>query len=39
MGDKINLVTGQEIHPDWNLDKDYYINSIIMEFVPNKRLS
>jgi len=39
VGGKISLVTGQEIHPDWNLDKDYYMNGIIMEFVPNKGLS
>lgn len=39
MGGKINLVTRKEIHPDWNLDKDYYMNGTIMGFVPNRRLS
>ena len=39
VGGKISLVTRKEIHPDWNLDKDYYMNGTIMEFVPNKRLS
>ena len=39
VGGKISLVTHKEIHPDWNLDKDYYMNGTIMEFVPNKRLS
>jgi uncharacterized protein YndB with AHSA1/START domain len=39
VGGKISLVTRAEIHPDWNLDKDYYMNGTIMEFVPNKRLS
>ena len=39
VGGKIILVTRKEIHPDWNLDKDYSMNGTIMEFVPNKRLS
>jgi uncharacterized protein YndB with AHSA1/START domain len=39
IGGKISLVTRKEIHPDWNLDRDYYMEGTIMEFVPNKRLS
>jgi hypothetical protein len=37
-GDRISLITRQQIHPDCNLDKDNYMNGIIMEFVPNKGL-
>lgn len=39
VGGKISLVTRKEIHPDWNLDRDYYMEGTIMKFVPNKRLS
>ena len=38
-GGKIILVTRKEIHPDWKLDRDYCMEGIIKEFVPNKRLS
>jgi uncharacterized protein YndB with AHSA1/START domain len=39
VGGKIILVTRKEIHPDWKLDRDYYMEGIIKKFVPNKRLS
>jgi uncharacterized protein YndB with AHSA1/START domain len=39
VGGKIRLVTLKEIHPDWNLDRDYYMEGTINEFIPNKRLS
>jgi len=39
VGGKIRLVTLKEMHPDWKLDRDYYMNGTIIEFVPNKRLS
>jgi uncharacterized protein YndB with AHSA1/START domain len=39
VGGKISLVTRKEIHPDWNLDRDYYMVGTITVFVPNKGLS
>ena len=39
VGGKIILVTRKEIHPDWNLDRDYLMEGTIVEYVPNKRLS
>lgn len=39
VGGRIRLVTLKEKHPEWNLDRDYYMGGTIMEFVPNKRFS
>ena len=39
VGGRIRLVTLKEKHPEWNLDRDYYMEGTIMEIVPNKRLS
>ena len=39
VGGQIRLVTLKEKHPEWNLDRDYYMEGTIMEIVPNKRLS
>jgi uncharacterized protein YndB with AHSA1/START domain len=39
VGGKISLVKRKDIHPDWNLDRDYYMVGTIMVFVPNNRLS
>jgi len=39
VGGNIRLVTLKEKHPDWKLDRDYYMDGTIIEFVPNKRLS
>ena len=39
VGGNIRLVTLKEKHPDWKLDRDYYMDGAIIEFVPNKRLS
>ena len=35
----VRFVTLKEIHPEWNLDKDYIMEGTVKEFVPNKRLS
>jgi len=39
VGGKIRLATLKEIHPEWNLDRDYYMDGTINKFIPNKRLS
>ena len=39
VGGQIRLVTLKEKHPEWNLDRDYYMEGAIMEIFPNKRLS
>jgi uncharacterized protein YndB with AHSA1/START domain len=39
VGGQIRLVTLKEKHPEWNLERNYYMEGTIMEFVPNKRLS
>ena len=39
VGGQIRLVTLKEKHPEWNLDRDYYMEGTIMEIVPNKRLT
>jgi uncharacterized protein YndB with AHSA1/START domain len=38
-GGHIRLVTLKEKHPEWNLEKNYYMEGTITQFVPNKRLS
>jgi uncharacterized protein YndB with AHSA1/START domain len=39
VGGQIRLVTLKEKHPECNLERNYYMEGTIMEFVPNKRLS
>lgn len=39
VGGQIRLVTLKEKHPEWNLQRNYYMEGTIMECVPNKRLS
>jgi uncharacterized protein YndB with AHSA1/START domain len=38
-GGQIRLATLKEKHPEWNLERNYYMEGTITEFVPNKRLS
>lgn len=39
VGGQIRLVTLKEKHPESNLERNYYMEGTILEFVPNKRLS
>ena len=39
VGGQIRLVTLKEKHPEWNLERNYYMEGTIMDLVPNKRLS
>ncbi|RPJ30110.1 MAG: SRPBCC domain-containing protein [Nitrosopumilales archaeon] len=39
VGGQIRLVTLKDKHPEWNLERNYYMEGTIMEFVPNKRFS
>jgi uncharacterized protein YndB with AHSA1/START domain len=39
VGGQIRLVTLKEKHPEWNLERNYYMEGTIMDLVPNKKLS
>lgn len=39
VGGQIRLVTLKDKHPEWNLERNYYMAGTIRDLVPNKRLS